>query len=345
MKYIIFGANISGIAQYKMLKDNRDDVLAFIDKKGTSIYKEIDENTLIYKHEDEIPKEIINDTDCIIVCVGKKEIAEEIKNRLVQKFINLSIKTCYEVKDYEKYYTVEMKKYGEFRKQFNHTLSNIVYEEYINPAFKIKNERPIEYAFALKWIAKIYPENVLDVGTGKTAWPHIVANCGIKTTAIDQIDKYWGEKFDNRHYYVVDDDILNPKINKKFDLITCISVLEHIPEYDLAIKNMISLLNSKGILVLTFPYNEKKYIHNAYELATSSYGGPEYAKKINYIGQCFSRNEINQWLTNNSCILLEEELYEVFDGMYWSEGKKLKIPRKVTKKENHNLMCIAIQKN
>lgn len=104
------------------------------------------------------------------------------------------------------------------------------------PPFRNINERPIEYGFALKHLSEIYVVEVLDVGTGKTAWPHIMANCGFKVTAIDKIEGYWKGGFFNRHYNVINDDITKTKITKKFDLITCISALEHIPNHKEAIK-------------------------------------------------------------------------------------------------------------
>ena len=55
-------------------------------------------------------------------------------------------------------------------------------------------------------------------------------------------------------------------------MITCISVIEHIHNFDDAIRNMFSLLKPKGYLLLTFPYNEESYVKNVYELPGSSYG-------------------------------------------------------------------------
>ena len=47
------------------------------------------------------------------------------------------------------------------------------------------NERPAEYQFVFKALAKICPTTVLDIGTEKTALPHLIRTCGHKVTAID----------------------------------------------------------------------------------------------------------------------------------------------------------------
>jgi 2-polyprenyl-3-methyl-5-hydroxy-6-metoxy-1,4-benzoquinol methylase len=109
----------------------------------------------------------------------------------------------------------------------------------------------------LKKLTEIYPHNVLDVGTGITSLPQLIRNCGYHVTAIDNIRDYWPTGMVNRHYYVINDDITNTQLVKKFDLVTCVSVLEHIDKCDDAIRNMFSLLNPEGHLILTFPYTEK----------------------------------------------------------------------------------------
>jgi len=97
-----------------------------------------------------------------------------------------------------------------------HRLYNILGRWYLYPLLKSEykgsakrytNERLIEYSFAFKWLSELYPEKVLDVGSGTTAWPHIIANCGIGVTAIDSIREYWKGSFFNRHYYIINDDI------------------------------------------------------------------------------------------------------------------------------------------
>ena len=110
------------------------------------------------------------------------------------------------------------------------------------------------------------PETILDVGAGTSCFPHLLYNCGFNVTAIDNVTDYWPRGMSNRHFYIINDDIVNTRLNRKFDFITCISVLEHVQEYDKAVQNLFNLLNPAGYILLTFPYNEKKFIENVYAL-------------------------------------------------------------------------------
>jgi SAM-dependent methyltransferase len=238
-------------------------------------------------------------------------------------------------------------------KQTLYRLYNILGRWYLYPLLRLEwktserrgladkniNERPIEFGFAFKWLSKIYPAEVLDVGSGTTAWPHVMANCGISITAIDKTKGYWESGFFNRHYYIINDDITKPNITKQFDLITCLSVLEHIPNHKKAINEMIKLLKPGGHLVLTFPYNEKQYIDNVYKLPNAGYG-----QDASYICQVFSRRELDTWLKENGARIVEQEYYEIFTGALWTFGRRIYPPRKVKKVERCHLTCVLIQK-
>ncbi len=217
-------------------------------------------------------------------------------------------------------------------------LSPILRLEWKSSMRRTPNERPIEFAFALKWLAKIYPMEVLDVGSGTTAWPHVMANCGFSVTAIDKIEGYWRGGFFNRHYYIINDDITKPKITKQFDLITCISVLEHIPNHEEAIRQMFRLLKPGGYLVLTFPYNEKQYIDNVYKLQGAGYG-----QDVSCICRVYSRKEIDTWLEANSATIIDQEYYEIFTGDFWTFGKRIYPPRPGDRSAKVHLTCVIIQ--
>ena len=158
--------------------------------------------------------------------------------------------------------------------------------EFESQTFVRFNERPIEFSFVFKKIGELYPHTVLDVGTGTTALPHLMRNCGCLVTATDNVRDYWPSGMLNRHYHVINDDITETHISDTFDLITCVSVLEHILKPDDAIRNMFSLLKPNGHLILTFPYSENNYIRNVYELPGSSYG-----QGAPYITQSYSRTD------------------------------------------------------
>jgi len=201
------------------------------------------------------------------------------------------------------------------------------------------SERPVEFSFVFRKLADIYPRQILDVGTGTTALPHILRNCGALVTATDNIKNYWSAGMFNRHYHVINDDITCTRLMRKFDLITCISVLEHIETPDIAMRNMFSLLNPNGHLILTFPYTEKNYVRNVYELTGSSYG-----QDAPYITQSFSRIELNQWLLENQGVIMEQEYWEFWSGDYWTVGCQIIPPLKVSADDKHQLSCIHMQK-
>jgi len=166
-----------------------------------------------------------------------------------------------------------------------------------------------------------------------------MANCGFKVTAIDKISGYSRRVFSNRHYYVVKDDITKPRIAEQFDLITCISVLEHIPDHRRAIDGMFKLLKPAGYLVLTFPYNEERCVENVYDLPEAGYG-----KSGRYVCQVFSRKEIDTWLNQTHGTVVEQEYYKIFTGALWTFGKRTYPPSKVANGQNCDLTCLILQK-
>jgi len=212
--------------------------------------------------------------------------------------------------------------------------------EYNAQSFKRFNERPVEFSFVFRKISELYPQTILDVGSGTTALPHLMRNCGCMVTAIDNVQDYWPSGMVNRHYHVINDDITNTTLNETFDAITCISVLEHIEEANEAVRNMLSLLNPGGHLIISFPYNEKNYVRNVYKLEGSSYG-----QDAPYITQAFSREQIDIWLKESNATLVDQEFWQYWDGDNWTVGNQIIPPRKVTAKDKHQLTCLLIRKD
>ena len=105
-----------------------------------------------------------------------------------------------------------------------------------------QNKRAIEYAFALRSLYNSTAETVLDVGSGLSPWPALLRKCGYVVTAIDEVESYWRRTITNRHFYVIKDDITNPRLSKTFDFITCIGTLEHICDHRAAMRGMFKLL-------------------------------------------------------------------------------------------------------
>lgn len=225
------------------------------------------------------------------------------------------------------------------KKLGNYYTKKICEREYRSQKPASINERPIEFGFVFKELTKFWPNTILDVGTGMTALPHLMRNCGFVVTAIDNIKDYWSVGMVNRHYHIVDDDITNTKLKDKFDLVTCISTLEHIQQFDRAVTSMFSLLNEGGHLLMSFPYHEKKYVENVYALP-GSIGKDKYP----FVTQVYSRRELDSWLTQNGGKILDQEYWQFVSGEFWTLGNRIIPPRKVDRSEKHQLTCVSIQK-
>jgi 2-polyprenyl-3-methyl-5-hydroxy-6-metoxy-1,4-benzoquinol methylase len=212
-------------------------------------------------------------------------------------------------------------------------------QEFESQVFTRFNERPIEFAFVFRKLGEIYPRKILDVGTGTTALPHLMRNCGFLVTATDNVRDYWPSGMQNRHYHIIDDDITDSQLEESFDVITCVSVLEHIERAADAVRNMFRLLHQNGHLIMSFPYNERTYVRNVYDLPGSSYGQGE-----PYITQSYSRAEVERWLRENNGTIVEQEYWQFWSGDYWTVGNQIIPPRKVTATDKHQHTCLLLRK-
>ena len=200
------------------------------------------------------------------------------------------------------------------------------------------NGRTTEYSYALSKIDQFATGKVLDIGSGKSSWPHLLSySCGLDVTAIDRVIGYWSDYF-NRHYKIVNDDITNSKLTDFFQFITCISTLEHIKDHNSAMVEINELLDLGGYLVLTFPYNEQIYFKNIYEHKDAGYG-----KDKKFVTQVYSRSQIDYWLHLTQLKIVDQVYYKVFTGEFWTFGDPIK-PIQVEKNELHHLTCILMQK-
>jgi SAM-dependent methyltransferase len=202
------------------------------------------------------------------------------------------------------------------------------------------NERPIEFRYVFEQLARFHPTTVLDVGTGTTALPHLMRNCGFVVTAIDNIQDYWPEGMFNRHYHVRNDDITKTQLGERFDFITCISVLEHIPARRVAVRNMLRLLNPGGHLVMTFPFNETTYQEDVFKRPES----PQVFKNLPYVCQVFCRRDIDEWIEDSQCVLLSQEYWQCYTGDLWTFGDFVLPFRRVEPGEKSQLTCIVLEK-
>jgi 2-polyprenyl-3-methyl-5-hydroxy-6-metoxy-1,4-benzoquinol methylase len=211
--------------------------------------------------------------------------------------------------------------------------------EFNKQKFNGINERPVEYRFVFKHLTNNWPKSVLDIGTGATALPHLMRTCGFLVTAADNVSDYWPNGMINRHYHVKDDDITNTRLIGPFDLITCVSVLEHIKDHISALQSIFSLLASGGYLILTFPYNENFYCGNVYDHVDSTV-----TENFPFVTQAYSRSELDQWLSQNKGIIIDQEYWQFFTGDFWTCGQRVQPPVQVNRDDLHQLTCILIKK-
>jgi len=119
----------------------------------------------------------------------------------------------------------------------------------------------------LKKVINDYPE-VIDI-----------LNIGATLNSTDKEGNLYKNYFLNKNYYTLDKNYLDnsknhikadihnlDNVSKKFDLILCMSVLEHVENPFIAAKQMTSILKKNGLLYLCVPffYPEHKYITDGY---------------------------------------------------------------------------------
>lgn len=206
------------------------------------------------------------------------------------------------------------------------------------PAVPAVGEYLFQFEFALRAVARHAPAELLDVGSGLSAWPRLVAETGVRVTATDEMRSYWGSMF-NRHYNVIPDDITNTRLDRQFDMVTCLGVVTTIADDRPAIRNLFKLTKPGGHLVLTFAYKEDRAVPNAYAFPESTYG-----KNARYICRMFSREELNGWLEENGGEIEEQEYFRVWTGDLWTFGERLHPPLRVGPDELHQYTAVSIRK-
>jgi SAM-dependent methyltransferase len=218
-------------------------------------------------------------------------------------------------------------------------LRKILLHESKKPPFTIPNERPVEYSFVFRQITRYYPSSVLDVGTGVTALPHLIANCGLHVTAIDNIRDYWTNGMVNRHVLVVDEDVTKMTIHSKYDMVLCISTLEHIVDFDTAVRAMAKSLKPNGTLVMTFPHSHEAFVENVYKLP-----GTDAPSDMVFGAHSFSRTETLRWERDYGLVKVDEEYWRFFEPGPWTVGTFLNPPEPSSANNPHQIACFAWKK-
>jgi|GEM_PF-2786130 len=331
--YLIYGTGPTAFLAYNVLA-LKHNVVGFIGPVSENGAASELAASPVYRDIMEIPAATLAQTEAIIVAANNKKAARRISKRLAGRVGQLRLETVYD------------RGYLQEAALLRQAANNYIYlanlGEWRKPRFRSINERAVEFGFLFKWLPRLAATEtleVLDVGSGLSALPQVMANCGYNVTAIDNIKDYWRGASFNRHYHILKDDITSPHISRQFDVITCISVIEHIPDHPKAVSQMFRLLKPGGHLIITCPYNEQLYVKNIYKHPQAGYG-----KKAGYVCQIFSRREIVAWVSENHGELIAQEYYEIFTGELWTFGKRLYPPRNAAKEGKHHLTCLLLKK-
>jgi len=126
------------------------------------------------------------------------------------------------------------------------------------------NINSLQYA-PLKWFEYFYALNylkgkILDIGSAQSILPYYMAALGYDVTTLDLEDSEFRETIGKKfNVAVVTDDLQNyrPKLSKKFDLITNLSVIEHINEDTKAILNIADYLAPNGVMVISTDFYQR----------------------------------------------------------------------------------------
>lgn len=213
-----------------------------------------------------------------------------------------------------------MKKY--LKKIFQKILPKIIK----TPKYEI-NERPAEFSFLFSCLNLNEGRKILDVGTGTAPLAFLLSYCGYDVDAID---------LEPNNYFVKvkKEDIASvaKKENGKYDFITCISVLEHIPDFDSAVKNMAECCKTGGVIILTTPWSSKHFVENYLKCMNPN------TSKLCHI---YSRSNIEKWLQDNSLQIVKEAYFK--SGIY-SAPQYIPIKPVPASMEEADLVCLAMKK-
>lgn len=202
-------------------------------------------------------------------------------------------------------------------------------------SFRRMNERPVEYAFVFSWLNRLQPKTVLDVGTGQSALPALIRTCGLVVRAVDNVRDYWPKGMVNRHWLVEDEDVRRAAPREQYDVVLCVSVLEHIRETAAAVRGLHAYARAGGHVVITTPFGEHGH-PNVYELDGS------YGRDNAYPCRQHSPADLAEWLACGFD-LVHAEYWRAFDSNTWSVGPLLRpiVPSDTPA----NLGCFVLRKS
>ena len=168
-------------------------------------------------------------------------------------------------------------------------------------------------------------KKVLDVGCGGGILSESLADLGAEVMAIDASEKTINiakahakeVKSNVKYLNTTTEELLNDQSHLKFDLITCLEMLEHVPEPSQTINEFSSLLSQNGDLIIsTINRNPRSYLFAVigaeYILNLLPKGTHDYSKFI-------KPSEMSKWIRSAN-LMLNETIglsYNPITDTYW----------------------------
>lgn len=150
--------------------------------------------------------------------------------------------------------------------------------------------RPYEYKFLENTLKKLGNDlEILSIASGKGS-PENLMMCELDNVKyIDSYDvKDTVSKHQNQKLKTFIADARTYKSDKKYDVIVCISALEHIPSPDNAIENMYYNLKDEGIAILTFDIVESssntEYVPMGNKFVQNKFSPSQWKQKFEQVG-------------------------------------------------------------
>lgn len=140
-----------------------------------------------------------------------------------------------------------------------------------------QTERIIEYGWAYRNLPPT--GTVLDVGASGSMFAHSLASMGYNVTTLD-----WKKpKSTHPNICYIQKDLMLYNPLGKFDVVTCISTLEHIAlrvDWQKVVEKMLSFLQPDGILLITVPCGFPKVLNGFKVFHPGSFKDCEYFKRL-----------------------------------------------------------------
>lgn len=144
---------------------------------------------------------------------------------------------------YAKLKHLDNKKFQEYHSEIKE------YHEKVNYFFDWS--RQWEYPWLMKNVPFSKNKTVVDAGGGTCYFPDIVSKYSKSVTILDRNIGFIKKGVDFEYPFIKQDLSEKLTTKEKFDIVLCVSVLEHIDDYISAIKRLTQLVKKDGYLAMT----------------------------------------------------------------------------------------------